>query len=130
VDVEMVKPVVDNISSEINWHDVNKLPKMILDHNEILNKAIETLKLFLNYKPLGLNLLPQKFTMHELQKLYETILGRKLDRRNFIRKITNSGILLKLGETKKEVAHKAPNYYSFDKIKYNEALKLGMGFDL
>lgn len=66
--------------------------------------------------------------MPELQKLYETILGKKLDRRNFQRKITGTGIIKRLDETKKGVANKAPFYYKFDLNKYKKALKAGMGF--
>ena len=68
--------------------------------------------------------------MPELQKLYETILDRKLDRRNFQRKIIGTGILKRLNETRKGVAHKAPFYYKFDLRKYQKTLKSGMGFEL
>jgi hypothetical protein len=78
----------------------------------------------------GYNLLPDKFTMPELQRLYETILDRQLDRRNFQRKMLGTGILKKLKETKKGVAHKAPFFYRFDLKKYHQALKSGMGFEL
>jgi hypothetical protein len=99
---------------------------LILDHKEIFDKALETLRMELNLVPVGYNLLPEKFTIPELQKLYETILGRKLDRRNFLRKITSIGILTKLDEKKSNVAHKAPNFYSFDKERYEEVLKNGL----
>jgi 8-oxo-dGTP diphosphatase len=91
---------------------------------------LEHLQLQLNFHPVGYNLLPLKFTMPELQKLYETILDRQLDRRNFQRKMISTGILKKLNETKKGVAHKAPFYYKFDLRKYRQALKAGMGFEL
>ena len=68
--------------------------------------------------------------MPELQKLYETILNRKLDRRNFQRKIIATGILKRLNETKQGVAHKAPYLYIFDLAKYRKALESGLGFDL
>lgn len=81
---------------------------MLLDHQDILNKALENLQSQLNYHPLGYKLLPEKFTMPELQKLYETILDKHLDRQNFQRKIVGTGVLKRLNETKKGVAHKAP----------------------
>lgn len=130
VDFSMVSPVPDSFSSDCKWFNIHEIPAMILDHRNILDKALEHLRLQLNYQPLGYNLLPEKFTMPELQKLYETILDRKLDRRNFQRKITGTGILKKLDETKKGVAHKAPYYYKFDLRKYQKALKGGMGFEL
>ena len=110
----------------VEWIDHKEVPELILDHREILDKALDTLRAELNLMPVGFNLLPEKFTIPELQKLYETILDKKLDRRNFLRKITNIGILTKLDEKKSNVAHKAPNLYSFDKEKYDEVLKNGL----
>lgn len=114
------------LSENSLWWDINALPELILDHKKILEKALATLRLQLNYQPIGYNLLPEKFTMPELQKLYETILAKKLDRRNFQRKILGYGILKRLNETKKGVAHKAPYLYSFLLKKYNEALTEGL----
>jgi hypothetical protein len=128
VDFSKVQPVADIFSTACEWLPIQEIPEMILDHREILNKALENLRLQLNYHPVGYNLLPQKFTMPELQKLYETILGRKLDRRNFQRKILGTGTLKRLNETKKGVAHKAPWYYKFDLRKYQKALQGGTGF--
>lgn len=122
--------VPDVISSACEWFNVHSLPELILDHQEILRTALQQMQADLNYHPIGYNLLPAKFTMPELQKLYETILDRKLDRRNFQRKMISTGILKKLDETKKGVAHKAPNYYKFDLKLYKKALKSGMGFEL
>lgn len=130
VDFSKVQPVTDILSSDCKWFNIHAIPEMILDHKAILDKALDNLRLQLNYHPLGYNLLPEKFTMPELQKLYETILDRKLDRRNFQRKIMSTGILKRLNETKKGVAHKAPYYYKFDLRKYQKALKGGMGFEL
>jgi 8-oxo-dGTP diphosphatase len=119
-------PQPDNSSETVQWIDHNEVPELILDHRAILDKALETLRTELNLMPVGYNLLSEKFTIPELQKLYETILGRTLDRRNFLRKITAIGILTKLDEKKSNVAHKAPNLYSFDKDKYEEVLKNGL----
>ena len=130
VDFSKVAPVADVFSSACEWFNIHDIPDMLLDHRDILNKALENLQLQLNYHPVGYNLLPEKFTMPELQKLYETILDKKLDRRNFQRKIVGNGVLKRLNETKKGVAHKAPYYYKFDLRKYQKALKGGMGFEL
>jgi 8-oxo-dGTP diphosphatase len=130
VDFSKVQPVTDILSSDCKWFNIHDIPEMILDHRNILDKALDDLRMQLNYHPLGYNLLPEKFTMPELQKLYETILDRQLDRRNFQRKIVSTGILKRLNETKKGVAHKAPYYYKFDLRKYQKALKGGMGFEL
>ena len=130
VDFTKVASAPDVFSAACEWFNIHSLPEMILDHREILNKALQHLQSNLNYHPIGCNLLPEKFTMPELQKLYETILNRKLDRRNFQRKIISTGILKKLDEIKKGVAHKAPGFYRFDLRKYHKALKGGMGFEL
>jgi 8-oxo-dGTP diphosphatase len=129
VDFSKVQPVPDIFSSACEWFNFHDIPELLLDHREILNKALENLRLQLNFHPVGYNLLPQKFTMPELQKLYETILDKVLDRRNFQRKMIGTGILKRLNETKQGVAHKAPYYYKFDMRKYQKALKSGMGFD-
>jgi hypothetical protein len=108
------------------WVDIHKLDSMMMDHKDIVLKALESLRTQLAYSPIGKNLLPKKFTMPELQKLYETILDQKLDRRNFQRKMLSFGILNKLNETRKGGAHKAPFLYTFNDKKYQKALKEGL----
>jgi ADP-ribose pyrophosphatase YjhB (NUDIX family) len=128
VDFTKVTPSTDNISDACEWFSIYQLPQMILDHRHIVDEALQNLRMQLNFHPVGYNLLGKKFTMPELQKLYETILGKKLDRRNFQRKILATGILKRLEETKKGVAHKAPFYYKFDLRNYKKALKAGMHY--
>lgn len=126
VDFSETIPRPDAISDACQWWDLHEVPALIHDHNQILKKALETLRTQLNYQPIGYNLLPEKFTMPELQKLYETILGKELDRRNFQRKILSYNILKKLNEVRKSgAAHKAPFLYSFDLEKYHKALDEG-----
>lgn len=123
VEYSYVNPQSDVFSDECTWKDIDNLPELMMDHAEILNKALATLRSHLNYHPVGYNLLPEKFTMPQLQKLYETILDKKLDRRNFQRKILSYGILKRLKEVQKGGAHKAPYLYSFDLRRYQQALK-------
>ncbi len=130
VDFTKVTPVPDVISDACDWFGINDVPEMILDHSQIFKEALQNLRRQLNFHPVGFNLLPKKFTMPELQKLYETILDKKLDRRNFQRKILSTGIVTRLNEIRKDVAHKAPYFYKFDIRKYEKALKAGMGFEL
>ncbi len=113
---------------EIEWWDIDKIPKLLLDHNDVIVKALESLRQNLNDYPVGHNLLAAKFTMPELQQLYETILDKKLDRRNFQKKMLSLGILKRLNERKLGGAHKAPYYYSFDEKKYQKAMKQGLKF--
>ena len=126
VDFFNVTPTPDPFSEICTWRDLNELPKFQLDHELIVQTAIDTLRLQLNYQPIGYNLMPKEFTMPELQKLYETILDKKLDRRNFQRRILGFGILNKLPQTRKGGAHKAPYLYSFDLENYQAALKEGL----
>lgn len=128
VEFSKVNPKADWITKECKWFDLNKVPKLIFDHNAIVTKALEALRLSLNDYPVGYNLLPEKFTMPELQTLYETILGKSLDRRNFQKKVLNAGILERLKERKTGGAHKAPYLYRFDKKKYEKAMKQGLKF--
>jgi 8-oxo-dGTP diphosphatase len=126
VDFSKAEPKPDFLSDLCEWKALDEVETLIIDHNQILNKALETLRLQLNYQPLGYNLLPDKFTMPELQKLYETIIGKELDRRNFQRKIVSYGILNKLEERKTGGAHKAPFLYEFNLENYQKALQTGL----
>jgi ADP-ribose pyrophosphatase YjhB (NUDIX family) len=119
-------PRADEISDACAWWDLADVHDLIIDHNQILSKALETLRQQLNYQPIGYNLLPERFTMPELQRLYETILGKRLDRRNFQRKMLGYGILKRLEERKSGVAHKAPYLYMFNTEKYQSALRDGL----
>lgn len=126
VEFSQVQPQPDELSDICEWVNLDKIGKLILDHNLILNKALETLRLQLTFQPIGYNLLPEKFTMSELRKLYETILGKELDRRNFQRKILAYDILIRLDEVRQGVAHKAPGLYKFNLDNYQKALEEGL----
>jgi 8-oxo-dGTP diphosphatase len=116
VDFFEVNPQHDKFSELCTWRDLDDMPPLELDHQLIFKTALDTLRLQLNYQPIGYNLMPKEFTMPELQKLYETILGKKLDRRNFQRRILGFGILNRAEQPRKGGAHKAPYLYSFDNI--------------
>jgi len=120
--------VKDDISNACDWIFLDELDNIdiAMDHREIIEKALLTLREKISIKPIGYNLLPEKFTLSELQKLYETILGKELNRGNFYRKIKNLGILKKLDERRRGGAHKAPDLYSFDEQNYNKALENGL----
>jgi 8-oxo-dGTP diphosphatase len=126
VDYSQVNLVKDDISDACEWKSIDDLPELMMDHRYIFDKALLTLRKQLNHKPIGLNLLPEKFTMPELQKLYEIILDKKLNRGNFYRKMLRYDILEKLDESRKGGAHKAPDLYKFDIEKYQNALKNGL----
>ncbi len=126
VEFSHVTPVPDELSVACEWYSLDNAPELMMDHQQILDKALESLRLHLTYHPVGYNLLPDTFTMPQLQKLYETILGKKLDRRNFQRKMLAYKILKRMKERKRGGAHKSPYLYCFDLRKYHKALKDGL----
>jgi 8-oxo-dGTP diphosphatase len=126
VEYEKVAPHPDEFSSRCVWHNLNDLPDLIFDHREIIKKALQALRLQINYQPIGYNLLPKEFTLKNLQVIYETILGRKLDRGNFNKKVLGYGILEKKEKLFSGGRHKAPYQYSFIKEKYFQALRNGL----
>lgn len=122
VDHTKVVPLADEFSGACEWKPVDDLPKLVMDHREIVDKALQVLQEQLSYKPIGYNLLPEEFTLTELQNLYEAILGTQLNRGNFYRRIMKFDILIKLPKTRKGGAHKAPDLYKFDVAKYEASL--------
>lgn len=128
VEYSKVSPLPDFLSDECLWWDIHEVPQLFIDHNLILEEALKTLRLHIYHQPIGIKLLPEKFTLPELQGLYETILEKKLDRRNFQKKIMGLNILIKLEERKSIGPHRSPVLYKFDKQKYEEALKVGITF--
>ncbi|QMU29943.1 NUDIX hydrolase [Adhaeribacter radiodurans] len=128
VDIAKVTPTPDTLSEECRWWDLTTLPPLLFDHSEIVKDALKALRQHLANKPIGFNLLPEKFTMTELRRLYETILGRTIDRGNFEKKILKLGILDRLDEVKSNVTYKAPFLYKFNTVKYQELLETDAGF--
>ncbi len=114
VDFNNAKPVPDMFSEECRWWELEQLPILLYDHNHIVDTALLALRDALQYQPMGKYVMPKKFTLPELQKLYETILGHKIDRRNYRKKILSLNIIHPLGETRKGGAHKSPELYSFN----------------
>lgn len=104
------------------WHSVSNIPKLIFDHDKMVVHAIRRLRYRTSIKPIGFELLPEKFTMLQLQKLYESILSKELDKRNFISKINSLDILVKSEEKDMHSSRKGSYLYTFDKEKYEEKL--------
>ncbi|MDR6804764.1 ADP-ribose pyrophosphatase YjhB (NUDIX family) [Dyadobacter sp. BE34] len=113
INYEDVTPKPDALSDSCEWYPVNELPKLILDHQHIVEKAIQTLRDNLDRKLVGGNLLPRKFTMSELQNVYEAILGTKLRRTTFQRKMLAADVLTRHEKHFSGKAHMAPYLYSF-----------------
>lgn len=112
------------------WTSVEKIPKLVFDHGKILSVALERLRAKVRYQPVGFELLPTKFTLGGLQRLYEAILGRSLDPRNFRRTFLKMGILDELSEMETDVAHRPSRLYRFNKAQYQKLLKAGFSFEV
>ena len=115
---------------QAKWFSVDSLPPLAFDHAEILKTALGRIRGKLTYAPIGFELLPEKFTIKQLQKLYEIVLDQSLDNRNFRKKIFAMDVLKELGEIQKGVPHRAARLYRFDERKYNQLVKRGLNFEL
>ena len=104
------------------WFSITDAPNLIFDHNEMVDYAIKRLRYRTSIKPIGFELLPEKFTMRQLLELYEAILSKELDKRNFISKINSLEILNKLDEKDMQSSRKGSYLYTFNKEKYEEKL--------
>ena len=116
------------IKNSASWIDVNEIPKLAFDHSTIIQEGLKHLQNSLRHEPIGFELLPEKFTIRELQTLYEVILDGRMDNRNFRKKILKSSYLVQSDEKQTGVAHKPAYYYRFDKPKYEEQKKESLGF--
>lgn len=113
---------------EARWYPLSQIPALIFDHRQMLQKALERLRDKVSNHPIGFELLPEKFTLPQLQNLYEAIFETSFDKRNFTRKILSLGILNKLNEKEKASSRKGAFYYVFDKVKYSELQHEGLKF--
>ena len=112
------------------WFAVTDVPKLAFDHEEILGVALDRLKGKVRYQPIGFELLPEKFTLSQLQRLYEKVLERPLDKRNFRKKILGMDLLIELDEIQQDVAHRAARLYRFDQGKYERLKRKGFNFEI
>lgn len=112
------------------WYDLHELPELVLDHNTMVQDALTQLKRRASYQPIGFELLPKKFTIPSLQKLYEEIYQKKFDPRNFRKKIIALDILNKLDEKDKSTSKKGAFLYEFNPKKYNKLVESGINFKL
>ena len=106
------------------------MPPLAFDHDRILKTALDRVRGKLTYAPIGFELLPQKFTIKQLQKLYEIVLDQSLDNRNFRKKIFAMDVLKERDEMQKGVPHRAARLYRFDERKYSQLVKRGLSFEL
>ncbi|MFZ1748818.1 MAG: NUDIX domain-containing protein [Saprospiraceae bacterium] len=114
----------------LQWVNVNQIESLAFDHLNIMHTCLIRMRKQLREQPIGFNLLPEKFTLLQLQCLYEVILNITLDKRNFRRKLKALGILQDKGEIQESVSHRPARLYSFDKGLYDKKKKSGFNFDL
>ena len=112
------------------WFGLDDLPQLAFDHDQILQAAHQRLQSTVRYEPIGFELLPVKFTLTQLQTLYEIILDRTLDKRNFRKKILSLNVLQELDEVETDVAHRAARLYRFNQKRYREMVKQGVNFEI
>lgn len=115
---------------EAEWFSIEELPALAFDHDRIVGCAIERLRGKVRHQPVGFELLPRKFTLTQLQRLYETVLGEELDKRNFRRKVQSTGVLQELDEFESGVARRAARLFQFDRARYRELVRDGFDFAL
>ncbi|MVM28830.1 NUDIX domain-containing protein [Spirosoma sp. HMF4905] len=126
VDYSKVSVRTDFFTEDYQWWDVKQVPPLLFDQSEVVEKALATLRLQIYHQPIGYNLLPEKFTLPEIHTLYETILGKELDQRNFSKKLVALGLIKKLAEQRAIGPHRSPYLYQFEKEAYEDALKQGI----
>lgn len=119
-----------SIARKAKWHSVSEVEDLAFDHQDVLNACFNRLKWLVRSRPVGFELLPPKFTLTELQHLYEAILETKLDKRNFRKKILTMDLLVDLEETQEGVAHRPARLYQFDRNRYEQLLAEGFSFEL
>lgn len=128
VSTDKLRLVAGSNTIGTSWFSVNEIPELIYDHAEIIEYGLAHLRQQVCRQPIGFNLLPEKFTLLELQEVYEAILNIKLDKPNFRRKILKMGLLKTCNEKQTGVAHRAAALYSFDAEAYDRLSKAGFSF--
>ena len=117
-------------AADARWFPVAKVPKLAFDHANILATALARLKGKVRYQPIGFELLPPKFTLSQLQHLYEAVLETELDKRNFRKKVLSFGLLIPLNETQMAGRHRPAQLFRFNADKYEKLKKRGFNFEL
>lgn len=119
-----------SFAKRAEWRAISDIRELAFDHFKILSTALSRLKSKIRYQPIGFNLLPEKFTLTQLQKLYEIILDEDFDKRNFRKKILKMDILIETEDYQRGVPHRAPRLYKFDMEKYEELSTLGFNYSI
>lgn len=117
-------------ATDARWFALSDVPRLAFDHTDILATALERLRGKITYQPIGFELLPPKFTLTQLQTLYEAVLGHEIDKRNFRKKVLSYDLLIPLKEERQEGAHRPAQLFRFDPVKYERLKKRGFLFEI
>lgn len=124
------QPEASSWAEQLEWHSVKDIPHLAFDHNSILESSLERLQKRVRRQPIGFNLLPEKFTLLELQALYESLLGEVYDKSNFRKKFLDMKLLEDLGERQTNVKHRPAKLFSFNEERYQELMDRGFIFNI
>lgn len=113
-----------------HWYDIDEVPELVLDHGRMVEDALSRIRRKARYKPIGFELLPEKFTIPQLQQLYEAIYRTKLDSRNFRKKVLSLNVLIKLNEKDKSNSRRGAFLYKFDHDNYTKLQESGYNFEI
>ncbi len=130
VNINRAKPKAALLAANVEWFNVFELKEMPFDHFEILTKCVKRLQNSVREMPIGFELLPKKFTLSDVQEVYEAVLNKKLDKRNFRKKFLAMGILLDVKEYQTGVAHRPAKLYKFDPAIYEDFKQKGFNFEI
>lgn len=122
--------LTDAAGKHLKWVSVDCIDEMAFDHKEVLDTCLFQLRKSLREKPIGFELLPRKFSLMQLQTLYEVVLNVELDKRNFRRKLKSLNILIDLEEQQQEVSHRPAKLYKFDEKSFQKKLSNGLKFEI
>lgn len=123
-------PKADTDASAAKWYSLDALPPLAFDHQKIFHTGLERLQAKVRYQPIGFELLPETFTLPQLQALYQAILKTSFDRRNFRKKMISMKILIEEGELEGDLGHRPPMVYRFDRNRYKQLEQEGFQFKL
>lgn len=130
INIENYEPLAGYTAEKLEWCDIDELPELAFDHKHIISIAHKRLKRRVRTEPIGFNLLPEEFSLTNLQLLYEAILQTELNKRNFRTKINQMKLLIDTGKKQENVAHKPAKLYRFDENIYEQLKEDGFYFNL
>ena len=130
ISVDQYQPLANSWAANVVWVDINDLPELAFDHNAIVDHVLTALREKVRLQPIGFELLPKKFTLGQLQELYEAILNTKFDKANFRKKILGMNLLKDTNERQTDVSHRPAKLFSFDKKTYESLLRQGFSFEM